>query len=74
MVQMALLSMFWDRSMRADTAMTGEISLRGLVMPVGGVKEKVRLQTERADFLRMMCGQVLAALRYGIKRVIIPGL
>merc|ERR1719424_3966 len=48
-ITMALLSMFWDRSMRADTAMTGEISLRGLVMPVGGVKEKVRLQTERAD-------------------------
>ena len=59
--------------MRADTAMTGEISLRGLVMPVGGVKEKVSLQVDNVDLLRMMCGQVLAALRYGIKRVIIPG-
>lgn len=59
--------------MRADTAMTGEISLRGLVMPVGGVKEKARLQVDSVDLLRMMCGQVLAALRYGIKRVIIPG-
>eukprot|EP00657_Telonema_sp_P-1_P005726 TRINITY_DN23329_c0_g1_i2.p1 TRINITY_DN23329_c0_g1~~TRINITY_DN23329_c0_g1_i2.p1 ORF type:complete len:419 (+),score=119.82 TRINITY_DN23329_c0_g1_i2:130-1386(+) len=54
-ITMALLSMFWNRSLRSDTAMTGETSLRGLVMPVGGVKEKV-----------------LGALRFGIKRVIIP--
>ena len=38
---MALASLFTSRPVRADTAMTGEISLRGLVMPVGGIKEKV---------------------------------
>jgi ATP-dependent Lon protease len=37
----ALLSLMTGRTVRADTAMTGEISLRGLVLPVGGIKEKV---------------------------------
>jgi ATP-dependent Lon protease len=37
----ALSSLFTGRSVRSDTAMTGEISLRGLVLPVGGIKEKV---------------------------------
>src|SRR5579871_254545 len=37
----ALVSLMSDRTVRADTAMTGEISLRGLVLPVGGIKEKV---------------------------------
>jgi len=37
----ALTSLFTDRTVRSDTAMTGEISLRGLVLPVGGIKEKV---------------------------------
>src|SRR4029077_8658928 len=38
---MALISLMTDRTIRNDTAMTGEISLRGLVLPVGGIKEKV---------------------------------
>jgi len=38
---MALISLLTDRTLRSDTAMTGEISLRGLVLPVGGIKEKV---------------------------------
>ena len=37
----ALASLFMNRVVHKDTAMTGEISLRGLVLPVGGVKEKV---------------------------------
>ena len=38
---MALTSLLTGRTIRSDTAMTGEISLRGLVLPVGGIKEKV---------------------------------
>jgi ATP-dependent Lon protease len=38
---MALTSLLTGRAIRSDTAMTGEISLRGLVLPVGGIKEKV---------------------------------
>ncbi len=37
----ALLSVLQDRVVANDVAMTGEISLRGLVLPVGGIKEKV---------------------------------
>jgi ATP-dependent Lon protease len=36
----ALVSLLTGRNVRSDTAMTGEISLRGLVLPVGGIKEK----------------------------------
>jgi ATP-dependent Lon protease len=44
---MALASLFTDRAVRHDVAMTGEISLRGLVLPVGGIKDKV-LAAQRA--------------------------
>jgi ATP-dependent Lon protease len=37
----ALASLFMDQPVRSQVAMTGEISLRGLVLPVGGIKEKV---------------------------------
>ena len=37
----ALVSLLTGKKVRTDTAMTGETSLRGLVLPVGGVKEKV---------------------------------
>jgi ATP-dependent Lon protease len=51
----ALTSMALNKPVRHDIAMTGEISLRGLVLPVGGIKEKV-----------------LAALRAGIRTVMLP--
>jgi ATP-dependent Lon protease len=37
----ALVSLLTGRTVKSDAAMTGEISLRGLVLPVGGIKEKV---------------------------------
>ena len=36
----ALASLFTDKPVRSDIAMTGEISLRGTVLPIGGLKEK----------------------------------
>ena len=50
---MALVSLMSDRTVRSDTAMTGEISLRGLVLPVGGIKEKV-IAAARAGLKRVM--------------------
>ena len=37
----SLVSLFTDKPVRNDVAMTGEITLRGLVLPVGGIKQKV---------------------------------
>jgi ATP-dependent Lon protease len=50
---MALVSLLTERTVRNDTAMTGEISLRGLVLPVGGIKEKV-VAAHRAGIKRIM--------------------
>jgi ATP-dependent Lon protease len=49
----ALSSLMTDRAVRSDTAMTGEISLRGLVLPVGGIKEKLAAAA-RAGITRVM--------------------
>ena len=51
----AIVSALTNTPVRADVAMTGEISLRGRVLPIGGLKEKT-----------------MAALRHGIRTVIIP--
>ncbi len=49
----ALYSLLSGRTVCSDTAMTGEISLRGLVLPVGGIKEKVTAAA-RAGLKRVM--------------------
>ncbi|MCK5219136.1 endopeptidase La, partial [bacterium] len=51
----AIISAFTNRKVRKDVGMTGEITLRGRVLGIGGLKEKL-----------------LAAMRAGIKTVIIP--
>ena len=49
----ALASLYTGRKVRPDTSMTGEITLSGLVFPVGGIKEKV-LAAYRAGIRRII--------------------
>jgi ATP-dependent Lon protease len=52
----ALASLYVGKAVRSDTAMTGEITLSGLVLPVGGVKEKL-LAARRAGIRRVILPQ-----------------
>ena len=49
----ALASLYADKPARSDTTMTGEITLTGLVLPVGGIKEKV-LAAHRSGMRRVV--------------------
>jgi ATP-dependent Lon protease len=50
----ALASLYTQVPVRTDTAMTGEVTLTGLVLPIGGLKEKV-LAARRAGIHRIVC-------------------
>ena len=52
----ALLSIFTQRKVRSDFAMTGEITLRGKVLPVGGIKEKI-LAAKRANISNIILSE-----------------
>ena len=49
----SLVSLLQGKCVRADVALTGEITLRGLVLPVGGIKEKM-LAAHRAGIQRIL--------------------
>ncbi len=66
----ALVSLLTGKKTRPDTAMTGEVTLRGLVLPVGGIKEKV-LAAHRAGIKNIImparCEKDLADIPLNVK-------
>ncbi len=77
-ISVALLSALTDRPIRHDVAMTGEVTLRGHILPIGGVREKA-LAARRAGLTTLILpednradtSEVPAALRRGIKFVFV---
>ncbi len=77
-ISVALLSALTDRPIRHDVAMTGEVTLRGHILPIGGVREKA-LAARRAGLTTMILpednradtSEVPAALRRGIKFIFV---
>jgi ATP-dependent Lon protease len=77
----ALTSLLTGRKVSADVAMTGEVTLRGLVLPVGGIKEKI-LAAKRAGIKRILMpeknkkdlAEVPEAMRQGLDIVFISNI
>ncbi len=77
----ALTSLLTGRKVSADVAMTGEVTLRGLVLPVGGIKEKI-LAAKRAGIKRILMpeknkkdlAEVPEAMRQGLDLVFISNI
>ncbi|NJJ98645.1 endopeptidase La [Candidatus Karelsulcia muelleri] len=69
----SMISSFWKTSIRPYLAMTGEITLRGKVLPVGGIKEKI-LAAKRANIKEIILSKDNKKDVYDIKKVYLKGL
>ena len=69
----SLASLFADQPVRAEVAMTGEVTLRGLVMPIGGVKEKL-LAAKRAGIRRVILPERNRKDLYELPKNVLRGL
>jgi ATP-dependent Lon protease len=57
----SLVSLFTQRKVKKSLAMTGEITLRGKVLPVGGIKEKI-LAAKRARIKKFCFVRIISAI------------
>jgi len=69
----SLASLLLDRPVRAEVAMTGEVTLRGLVMPIGGVKEKL-LAAKRAGIKTVILPERNRKDLYDLPKDVLRGL